>query len=209
MARPSRITSDSLNLSLLKKGDTFVFAIELPTNHCSILDLPAVQPWTENIQDIESSAKLNKDNWFYQSLQLDFGHTKKRFCDWNIVPLYHSKPRYWAIEQALIQLWQPSRNFPFIVQLSVPRKGIIKRQPFSMPANLASNPFGVDTVTDTLLPPSSFYSPLLCSILGSAPGQSSKTSGPTPNAESNRANTSAALPSPSQDVMPSGSLPFT
>ena len=35
------------------------------------------------------------------------------------------------MEHALIQLWQPKLNFPFISQLFVPRNGIIHRQPFS------------------------------------------------------------------------------
>lgn len=35
------------------------------------------------------------------------------------------------MEQALIQLWQPKLNFPFISQFFIPGKGIIHRQPFS------------------------------------------------------------------------------
>ena len=38
------------------------------------------------------------------------------FWMWSILPLFTDNPNFWALEQALIQLWQPRLNTPFIYQ---------------------------------------------------------------------------------------------
>ena len=45
--------------------------------------------------------------------------------------IYTKKSNFWALEQALIQLWQPRLNTPFIYQFFNCRKGIIQRTKFS------------------------------------------------------------------------------
>ena len=64
-------------------------------------------------------------------LAIRFWSHCNNFSWWSPIPLYIRRERHWALEQALIQLWQPKLNFPFISQFFTPRKGIIQRQPFS------------------------------------------------------------------------------
>ncbi len=63
------------------------------------------------------------------------------FFWWSPIPLYIRRERHWALEFALIQLWQPKLNLPFISQFFTPRKGIVQRQPFSN-----SRQFGIQTL---------------------------------------------------------------
>ena len=49
----------------------------------------------------------------------------------SILPIYTNKSNFWALEQALIQLWQPRLNTPFIYQFFSCRKGPIARSKFS------------------------------------------------------------------------------
>ena len=50
---------------------------------------------------------------------------------WSVFPIYTKKSNFWALEQALIQLWQPQLNTPFIYQFFNCRKGLIPRTKFS------------------------------------------------------------------------------
>ena len=52
---------------------------------------------------------------------------------WSVFPIYTNKSNFWALEQALIQLWQPRLNTPFIYQDQFfnCRKGLISRTKFS------------------------------------------------------------------------------
>ena len=63
------------------------------------------------------------------------------FWMWSIFPIYTNKPNFWALEQALIQLWQPRLNAPFIYQFFNCRKGIIQRAKFS-----GSHQFGTSSL---------------------------------------------------------------
>ena len=45
--------------------------------------------------------------------------------------MFTDNPNFWALEQALIQLWQPRLNTPFIYQFFNCRKGLIVQRPFS------------------------------------------------------------------------------
>ena len=53
------------------------------------------------------------------------------FWMWSVFPIYTNKSNFWALEQALIQLWQPRLNTPFIYQFFNCRKGLISRTKFS------------------------------------------------------------------------------
>ena len=59
---------------------------------------------------------------------------------WSVFPIYTNKSNFWALEQALIQLWQPQRNTPFIYQFFNCRRGLIPRSKFS-----SSRQFGTFT----------------------------------------------------------------
>ena len=50
---------------------------------------------------------------------------------WPALPIYTNKSNFWTLEQALIQLWQPRRNTPFIYQFFSCWKGLIARSKFS------------------------------------------------------------------------------
>ena len=45
--------------------------------------------------------------------------------------MFTDNPNFWALEQAVIQLWQPRLNTPFIYQFFNCRKGLIVQRPFS------------------------------------------------------------------------------
>ena len=45
------------------------------------------------------------------------------FWLWSVFPIYTYKSNFWALEQALIQLWQPRLNTPFIYQFFNCRRG--------------------------------------------------------------------------------------
>ena len=52
---------------------------------------------------------------------------------WSVLPIYTytNKSNFGALEQALIQLWQPRLNTPFIYQFFSCPKGLIARSKFS------------------------------------------------------------------------------
>ena len=50
---------------------------------------------------------------------------------WSVLPIYTNKSNFGALEQALIQLWQPRPNTPFIYQFFSCPKGLIARSKFS------------------------------------------------------------------------------
>ena len=68
---------------------------------------------------------------------LRFWRRYDNFWMWSVLPVYTEKPNFWALEQALIQLWQPRLNTPFIYLFFNCKKGLILRSQFS-----ASRQFG-------------------------------------------------------------------
>ena len=107
--------------------------MSLVFNHFSTLVPLQKIPWKESIPDFENFNKSMKDIRYWS-------HCNNFFL-WSPVPIYIRRERHWALEHALIQLWQPKLNFPFISQMFIPRKGIIHRQPFSN-----SRQFGIRTL---------------------------------------------------------------
>ena len=117
------------------------FVTFLVSSHCSTLDPRLTIPWKENIPDFANSSKSMKGNSFFSELAIRYWSHCNNFFLWCPVPIYVRRERHWALEHALIQLWQPKLNFPFISQMFIPRKGIIHRQPFSN-----SRQFGIRTL---------------------------------------------------------------
>ena len=60
---------------------------------------------------------------------------------WSPVLLYIRWANHWALEHALIQLWQRKLNYPFISQFFTPRKGIVSKVPDSN-----TRQFGISTL---------------------------------------------------------------
>ena len=75
--------------------------------------------------------QVNDGQFVLSELAIRYWSHCNNFFLWSPVPIYVRRERHWALEHALIQLWQPKLNFPFISQMFIPRKGIIHRQPFS------------------------------------------------------------------------------
>ena len=85
--------------------------------------------------------QVHEGQFVLSELAIRYWSHCNNFFLWCPVPIYVRRERHWALEHALIQLWQPKLNFPFISQMFVPRKGIIHRQPFSN-----SRQFGIRTL---------------------------------------------------------------
>ncbi len=85
--------------------------------------------------------QVHEGQFVLSELAIRFWSHCNNFFWWSPIPLYIRRQRHWALEQALIQLWQPKLNFPFISQFFTTRKGIIQRQPFSIPRQ-----FGVQSL---------------------------------------------------------------
>ena len=63
--------------------------------------------------------KCNRTNSFWPKSPYGFGVDTTIFGCGRSLPIYTKKSNFWALEQALIQLWQPQLNTPFIYQFSV------------------------------------------------------------------------------------------
>ena len=102
----------------------------LPTsNRNFIWDLLLRLFWIVNIRAIGSFYRCSRTNSYWPKLPYGFGVDTTTFgCGRSFL----STPKnFWALEQALIQLWQPQLNTPFIYQFFNCRKGLIPRAKFS------------------------------------------------------------------------------
>ena len=75
--------------------------------------------------------QVQQNKFVLAEVALRFWCRYDSFWMWSILPIYTNKSNFWALEQALIQLWQPQLNTPFIYQFFNCRKGLITRTKFS------------------------------------------------------------------------------
>ena len=75
--------------------------------------------------------QMQQNKFVLAEVALRFWNKCDNFWMWSILLLYTGKSNFWALKQALIQLWQPRLNTPFIYQFFNCRKGIITKTPFS------------------------------------------------------------------------------
>ena len=75
--------------------------------------------------------QVNSGQFVLSELAIRFWSHSNNFFWWSPVLLYIRRANHWALEHALIQLWQPKLNYPFISQFFIPRKGIISKSPYS------------------------------------------------------------------------------
>ena len=75
--------------------------------------------------------QVNSGQFVLSELAIRFWSHSNNFFWWSPIPIYIRRANHWALEHALIQLWQPKLNFPFISQFFIPRKGIISKIPYS------------------------------------------------------------------------------
>ena len=74
--------------------------------------------------------QVQQNKFVLAEVALRFWCRFDNFWMWSVFPIYN-KSNFWALEQALIQLWQPRLNTPFIYQFFNCRKGLISRTKFS------------------------------------------------------------------------------
>ena len=75
--------------------------------------------------------QVQQNKFVLAEVALRFWCRFDNFWMWSVFPIYTNKPNFWALEQALIQLWQPRLNTPFIYQFFNCRKGLIQRTKFT------------------------------------------------------------------------------
>ena len=75
--------------------------------------------------------QVQQNKFVLAEVALRFWCRFDNFWMWSVLPIYTNKSNFWALEQALIQLWQPRLNTPFIYQFFNCRKGLISRTKFS------------------------------------------------------------------------------
>ena len=75
--------------------------------------------------------QVSSGQFVLSELAIRFWSHSNNFFWWSPVPIYIRRANHWALEHALIQLWQPKLNYPFISQFFIPRKGIISKIPYS------------------------------------------------------------------------------
>ena len=75
--------------------------------------------------------QVQQNKFVLAEVALRFWCRYDNFWMWSVLPIYTNKSNFWALEQALIQLWQPRLNTPFIYQFFSCRKGLIARSKFS------------------------------------------------------------------------------
>ena len=74
--------------------------------------------------------QVQQNKFVLAEVALRFWCRFDNFWMWSVFPIYTNKSNFWALEQALIQLWQPRLNTPFIYQFFNCRKGLISRTKF-------------------------------------------------------------------------------
>ena len=75
--------------------------------------------------------QVQQNKFVLAEVALRFWCKYDNFWMWSVLPIHTNKSNFWALEQALIQLWQPRLNTPFIYQFFSCRKGLIARSKFS------------------------------------------------------------------------------
>ena len=75
--------------------------------------------------------QVQQNKFVLAEVALRFWCRYDNFWMWSILRIYTNKSNFWALEQALIQLWQPQLDTPFIYQFFNCRKGLITRTKFS------------------------------------------------------------------------------
>ena len=75
--------------------------------------------------------QVQQNKFVLAEVALRFWCRYDNFWMWSVFPIYTKKSNFWALERALIQLWQPRLNTPFIYQFFNCRKGLIPRTKFS------------------------------------------------------------------------------
>jgi hypothetical protein len=79
--------------------------------------------------------QVQQNRFVLAEVALRFWCRYDNFWMWSIFPIYTKKSNFWALEQALIQLWQPQLNTPFIYQFSIVERAVFLDPSSQAPAN--------------------------------------------------------------------------
>ena len=85
--------------------------------------------------------QVQQNKFVLAEVALRFWNRFDNFWMWSILPLFTDNSNFWALEQALIQVWQPRLNTPFIYQFFNCKKGLIAQRPFC-----SSHQFGTSSL---------------------------------------------------------------
>ena len=98
-------------LFMLNKLYIFGFLI-FPIFSRNSTSAPLLLPfWTVSIPDFASSSRCNKTSLSLAEVALRFWNKFDNFWMWSIFLLFTDNPNFWALEQALTQLWQPRTQY--------------------------------------------------------------------------------------------------
>jgi hypothetical protein len=79
--------------------------------------------------------QVQQNKFVLAEVALRFWCRYDNFWMWSVLPTYTKKSNFWALEQALIQLWQPQLNTPFIYQFfNWPKRTYYSNQVFQFPS---------------------------------------------------------------------------
>ena len=129
------------NLFIQVRQCTFGFRI-LPIFSQSF----TLAPFSSTVLDREHTRfrkflQVQQNKFVLAEVALRFWNRFDNFWIWSILPLFTNNPNFWALEQALIQVWQPRLNTPFISNFFNCKKGLIAQRPFC-----SSHQFGTSSL---------------------------------------------------------------
>ena len=144
--------------------------------------------WTESSPGTKSSSKCNRTNSLWPKSPYPFWNRPDNFWIWSTLLLYTGKSNIWALEEALIQLWQPRLNTPFFIDSSTAKKASSTALRFRLQGSLVLSLPVAQTTLDLHAKTHSTSSAQLCisqpgRSLGNHSGFEFKLHSPIPNGE--------------------------
>ena len=88
--------------------------------------------------------QVQQNKFGLAEVALRFWNRFDNFWMWSILPMFTDNPNFWALEQAVIQLWQPRLNTPFIYQFLTAERGSLYSVHSRRHDNLELSHFGAN-----------------------------------------------------------------
>ena len=79
--------------------------------------------------------QVQQNKFVLAEVALRFWNRFDNFWMWSILPLFTDNSNFWALEQALIQVWQPRLNTPFISNFLTAKRDSSHNVLFARPTN--------------------------------------------------------------------------
>jgi hypothetical protein len=131
---------------------------------------------------------VQQNKFALAEVALPFWNRPDNFWIWSTLLLYTGKSNIWALEEALIQLWQPRLNTPFFIDSSTAKKASSTALRFRLQGSLVLSLPVAQTTLDLHAKTHSTSSAQLCisqpgRSLGNHSGFEFKLHSPIPNGE--------------------------